>query len=939
MTVVLDFAADVERITAGWSQEQRDAFAMQVQAEAVRNRSLLLECAGPLALACALNPRTVRTPALELVSAELEHATATPGDRVMISVSPQEGKALDTATPILTTAGWSTMGEVRVGDEVFHPDGHPTAVTEAHPVRHDRPCYRVTTTDGRSVVVDGEHLWTVQDRSRRGSAGQPALRETVTTDELLARGLLTENGRRANGSPHRAYRFKLPQQHEIVAKPVGLPIDPYLLGVWLGDGTSTSAQLTVGDLDLDETLALVEATGARIVSKRRDHTAWTVRFSTGGLFAGFGALARKLGVWGNKHVPDTYLAAGTEQRLALLQGLLDTDGSIFRTQTSSRVEFTACRRVLAEGVLYLARSLGWRATMRESAARLNGHEVGSRWRVCFTPEQGGHVPFRLRRKADRVQVSQSRAGELHVVSIACIEPVESRPVRCIRVEREDGLFLAGRDLIATHNTTLVRNAVIRALQRRPGSRNVIASYALDLARTSGRAIRGTIDQFGTGARDPGSALPLPDRLGIQVSADHAAAADWTLRGSGGGLYCVGVGGGLTGRPIDGTLFVDDPVKGRAEADSAAFQTATREWWQAVSETRLAPEASVVIVMTRWSEHDLVGWLLDGDTADEWRVVNIPALADGQTEDALHRPVGEWMVSARGRTPADWEQKRKRVGETTFASLYQGRPAPLAGGVFKPAWFDTWRVDHAPPGCLPPTVVVDPADNEGDGDEAGIIVATTHPESGKVYLLDDLSAPMTVARWARVALLTCARREAPSLAYEKSLSQLPRRIREAWAGLRQQAVALHRAKGDEVAALARLSRADDSAEAREQTAAALAEIAGDVEKVLAIPESGPRLRPIVARGSKQLRMQLAAPMFETGRAVIVGRLAVFEHQAAVWSPGQDSPDRVDAGVHAVQLLAGGAVTSLGRSDERVPTRSTGSRPGPGGAQRIARSVRR
>lgn len=339
--------------------------------------------------------------------------------------------------------------------------------------------------------------------------------------------------------------------------------------------------------------------------------------------------------------------------------------------------------------------------------------------------------------------------------------------------------------------------------------------------------------------------------------------------------------------------------------------------------------------TRWAEDDLAGRL----AGEGWPVVNIPAQADGQTPDALGRATGEWLVSARGTTVEDWVKTRRDVGERTWASLYQGRPAPLAGGVFQKSWFDTWRVTEAPPGCLPPTVIVDPADNEGDGDEAGIILATAHPETGKVYLLDDLSAPMTVARWARVALLTCARRGAPSLAYEKSLSQLPKRIREAWTILRQQATALHRTHGDQVAALARLSRADDSAEAVEQTAVALAEIGGDVDAVLAIPEAGPRLRPIVARGSKQLRMQLAAPMFETGRAVVVGRLAQVEHQLTTWSPGMDSPDRADAVIHSVNLLSGGSVGSLGRADDRVPTTSTGLRNRSTSNARITRSTRR
>lgn len=469
-------------------------------------------------------------------------------------------------------------------------------------------------------------------------------------------------------------------------------------------------------------------------------------------------------------------------------------------------------------------------------------------------------------------------------------------------------------------TTLARWAVFHTLVAKPDWRGVYASYAASLARTSGRVVRGYVQTYGP-------------QWGIHVDQSHADASDWQLAGFRGGQVSVGVGGSLTGKPAD-FLIIDDALRNRQDADSATMIDRLHEWWFAVARTRLAPGAPVIVIGTRWSEDDLSG-LLEGQG---WPSVNIPALADGKTADALDRPMGEWLISTRGRTPADWEGIRRDIGERDWAALYQGRPAPVAGGVFKSAWFDTWRVNEAPPGCLPPVVVVDPADNEGDGDEAGIIVGTRHAVSGKVYILDDMSAPMTVARWARLALLTCVRKQAPTLAYEKSLSQLPKRIREAWTNLWQQAVALHHTDGDIDEALLRLVRPDDSAEAREQILEQLVEMAADATAILLFGESGPSLRPIVARGTKTFRMQLTAPAFETGRAVMVGKHAKFEHQASTWAVGQDSPDRVDAGCHLVQLLSGGAAASLGKTDERIPTNSTGSSRRASSA-RIGRSTRR
>jgi hypothetical protein len=482
----------------------------------------------------------------------------------------------------------------------------------------------------------------------------------------------------------------------------------------------------------------------------------------------------------------------------------------------------------------------------------------------------------------------------------------------------------------------VRHAVLRALQRNPDWRVAITSYAEWLARQGTGAIRNWIMQHGTNATDALTGEPVPDMLGLEIAPDNAAEGSWKLRGYTGGCIARGVGSGMTGAPVD-FLVCDDPIKDARDAGSTTIRARLYDWWQQVSETRLAPNAPVIVVATRWHELDLSGWLIENDVNHEWRVVNIPALADGQTEDALQRDPGVWMESARGRTPEQWEKIRTRVGERAFASMYQGRPAPMEGGTFKRAWFDVWRVNERPAGCMPPTVVIDPADNDGEGDAAGIIVATSHPETGRVFILDDASAPMTVARWARLAMLTCVRRDAPTIAYERSLSQLKKRIAEAWNTLYREATAIHRAGGDLDVAVDRLMRSDDGPDVRASHELAVAEIADDADKILSFGATGPAVKTIHARGDKQFRMQLIAPMVETGRAAMVGKFPVLEHQLATWVPGMDSPDRADAFAHACALLGGMSSGSLGRADGRTPTRSTNRARG--NTSRITRSTRR
>lgn len=351
-----------------------------------------------------------------------------------------ENLALDITTPILTTAGWKTMETIEVGHRVYHPDGHPIDVTHVTPLYTDRPCYEVVTTDGRSVVADAQHRWMVQDRRRCGGKVKP-FSETLNTEELLARGLK----RNPNGGG--AYAYRLPNQNQIISKPVSLPVSPYLLGAWLGDGTAGKSEIACIESDVDELTELLQV-NVTSVYKLENASRINFRITPRKSRDGFPARCRELGIWSRKNVPDVYLTAGTEQRLALLQGLCDTDGSI---DVNGRVRFCNTNKQIADSVLYLARSLGWRAAICEGTSKYGGKVFGSAYWVSWTHDAAEPPPFRLRRKLARINTRPSRAGERTTISIRSITPVRSRTVRCITVNSPDSLFLAGRDLLPTAN--------------------------------------------------------------------------------------------------------------------------------------------------------------------------------------------------------------------------------------------------------------------------------------------------------------------------------------------------------------------------------------------------------------------------------------------------------------------------------------------------------
>jgi predicted phage terminase large subunit-like protein len=233
------------------------------------------------------------------------------------------------------------------------------------------------------------------------------------------------------------------------------------------------------------------------------------------------------------------------------------------------------------------------------------------------------------------------------------------------------------------------------LNRNPDARIVIASYERGVARRWGRTIKNDIAQHG-------------DTLGLRVRDDTSAAHEWQLDGAEGGVYCVGIGGALTGRPAD-VMIVDDPHKGRKDADSAVQRETVWDWWTETARTRFGANTPVIVIMTRWHEDDLAGRLIDHDKG-AWTVVNIPAKADhnpaeGGT-DPVGRQPGEYLESTRGRhitrpigkcelhpvgitkpdgqvvECCDWDDIQHDVGARGWEALYQGNPTPSTGAIFK-----------------------------------------------------------------------------------------------------------------------------------------------------------------------------------------------------------------------------------------------------------------
>lgn len=332
--------------------------------------------------------------------------------------------------------------------------------------------------------------------------------------------------------------------------------------------------------------------------------------------------------------------------------------------------------------------------------------------------------------ARAIDPSTVQTAALDLIDSALVDVAERRCDRLI-------ISLPPQEGKSTRVTTI---GPLWMLVRNPDQRIAIVSYAQDLADEFGRAIRNHIT---SNCGDEGTL-----DLGLRIAPDNGAARRWRIAGRLGGVRAVGLTSGLTGKPAD-IIFIDDPIKDEAQAQSQTWRERVWNFWLAVANTRLAPGAPVVLILTRWHEDDLAGRMLAAEDGHRWRVINIPALADHDPskgeQDALGRDPGQYLASARGRTREQWEQIKVAVGSRVWNALYQGRPAPAEGTLFKRGdwrYYDpaaVCRVENGAwraPGMDEVILSFDMAFKAGSGTD--YVVGQTWGRKGTdVYLLDQV----------------------------------------------------------------------------------------------------------------------------------------------------------------------------------------------------------
>jgi phosphate starvation-inducible protein PhoH and related proteins len=432
-------------------------------------------------------------------------------ERGVIEVAPlafMRGRAQPLDRQVLTPAGFRPIGSLRVGDLIVGSDGLPTAVIGTYP-QGRRPVFRVRAQDGSSTVCCAEHLWfvTTPDDRKHGKDGR-----VLHTHEMI--GQLRR---------HHQHRFELPLVEPVEFERQEVPIDPYALGLLLGDGcitTSTTPSFTTADPELAEALEnALPAIELRRKSKY-DYVLRHVAGHRGGVIVSNPVTLglRELRLAGTrsstKFVPARYLYNAPDVRMAMLQGLLDTDGGpVTQPGRRCRIQYSTTSERLADDVVFLVRSLGGVAYRRRRRARgrppgrARGRAVHHRADVYIVDIRlpAGVEPFRLGRK--RAVYRENRSGGRPMRFIESIEPAGEAETVCIQVAAEDSLYVTD-DFLLTHNT--LNDSFIILDEAQNTSQEQIKMFLTRLGFNSKMVVTGDITQID---------LPPDQRSGLVVIGD------------------------------------------------------------------------------------------------------------------------------------------------------------------------------------------------------------------------------------------------------------------------------------------------------------------------------------------------------------------------------------------------------------------------------------
>ena len=496
-----------------------------------------------------------------------------------LSLPPRVGKLLSDDTPVLTLNGWKNHGDLCVGDYVYDYDGFPVMVTHVFPKNIANK--RVWFTDGSYIDCHENHEWVIRNRH----LGRECIAETK---DLVDTEIIDKK------SGKRRFAYQIPLYQPLIGEIKDLPVKPYTLGAWLGDGRNNNPDICGDKNDCP----IVES----IVNDGYEISWHTTHKKTGVEYYGFKGLRnclQKIGMCHSrrrveKHIPGEYLSSSIPQRLELLAGLLDTDGSLRRKE--HRYDFTTAEKELKEDFVSLVSTFGWRCSVCEVEPHISSPGIVGKhtyWVISFNPTYP--IPCRLERK-QLFEFSKKRR-----IAIQKIEDIEPKPGNCISVQ--GGLYRAGRRCIPTHNSTICIFFLAWVMGRHPDLHNAMGGHSGMLAKGFYKEALNLI----TSAEYTFNEI-FPDAILESKSADEFTV-NLNTPDRFATLTCRGIDGTWTGAvdiSAGGYLYVDDLIRDRTESLSPVRLENRYQDYLNVMVDRKNDGAKELMVGTRWNVMDPLG---------------------------------------------------------------------------------------------------------------------------------------------------------------------------------------------------------------------------------------------------------------------------------------------------------------------------------------------
>ena len=353
-----------------------------------------------------------------------------------VEICKKAGKQLALDTPVFTPKGWKTMGTLTLQDRVFDENGSPCNIVAFSEIDDTEQCYRLVFRDGSYIDAGAQHQWNVQVTNN-------GKREKIWTTEEIYRATIRYRERHKNDRRENCSVIRIPVAKALQMPESTLPVDPYVYGLWLGNGNTVKPEITICTRDVKSFLKQVpyEITNAW---EQKGGGSWIFRIPA--------LKPILLSNFRQKHIPDEYMCASEEQRWALLQGLMDSDGCIGARKAQS--VYVSTIKGLADNVRELLWSLGIKNAMTEEPSTRYGVPTGETlYTIRFTTFDD-QPTSRLKRKYDRKRERTKKTRScFHYLQD--IQPLPYRvKMRCIQVDSPSHQYLAGPSMVPTHNSEL-----------------------------------------------------------------------------------------------------------------------------------------------------------------------------------------------------------------------------------------------------------------------------------------------------------------------------------------------------------------------------------------------------------------------------------------------------------------------------------------------------